>query len=225
MIPGQFRLGWVYVAIVTITFISGCYSDNPPQETAQYFWDAMKVQDVENGRKYATTSTRTLIDTSDEQFKDAVVTFGKIIIDGDITTIDTSVRLQKHGTETTIPLQTILKKEDGEWRVDYAQTKETIKEDDTFSDIAKKLEALGGKLSERMDEAFGEIKQKMPEYEEKMKQVGEAASKKLDEALQRYVTEIKKGIEKLGGILDEVLKKESDNGQQEKPAAEAEAKP
>lgn len=53
-----------------------------------------------------------------------------------------------------------------------------------------------------------------------MKKAGEAASKKLDEALQRYVTEIKKGIEKLSGILDEVLKKESEKDQQEKPEAE-----
>lgn len=223
MIPEQFRLSWVYVAIVTITFMSGCYTDKPPQEVARHFWEAIKIQDMENARKYATTSTRTLIDTSNGQFKDAVVTFGRIIIDGDSTTIETMVRVQKNGTETPIPLQTILKQEHGEWRVDYAQTKETIKEDDAFSDIAKKLEALGGKLSERMDEALGEIKQKMPEYEEKMKKAGEAASKKLDEALQRYVTEIKKGMEKLGGILDEVLKKESDRGQQEKP--EAEAKP
>lgn len=223
MILGRFRLGWVCVAIVTITFMSGCYTDKPPQEVARHFWEAIKIQDMENARKYATTSTRTLIDTSNGQFKDAVVTFGRIIIDGDSTTIETMVRVQKKGTETHIPLQTILKQEHGEWRVDYAQTKETIKEDDAFSDIAKKLEALGGKLSERMDEALGEIKQKMPEYEEKMKKAGEAASKKLDEALQRYVTEIKKGMEKLGGILDEVLKKESDRGQQEKP--EAEAKP
>ncbi len=223
MILGRFRLGWAYVAIVTITFMSGCYTDKPPQEVARYFWEAIKIQDMENARKYATTSTRTLIDTSNGQFKDAVVTFGRIIIDGDSTTIETMVRVQKKGTETPVPLQTILKQEHGEWRVDYAQTKETIKEDDAFSDIAEKLEALGGKLSERMDEALGEIKQKMPEYEEKMKKAGEAASKKLDEALQRYVTEIKKGMEKLGGILDEVLKKESDRGQQEKP--EAEAKP
>lgn len=220
MIPERFQLSWAYLAIVTITFMSGCHMDKPPQEIAQHFWNAMKIQDVENARKYATTSTSTLIDASKEQFKDAVVTFGKIIIDGDLTTIDTTVRLQKHGAETSIPLQTILKKEAGEWRVDYAQTKETIKEDDTFSDITKKLEALGGKLSERMDEAIGEIKQKMPEYEEKMKKVGEAASKKFDEALQRYVTEIKKGIEKLNGILDEVLKEERDNSQQEKPQAE-----
>lgn len=220
MIPERFRLGWVYLAIVTIAFMSGCHMDKPPQEIAQHFWDAMKVQDVENARKYATTSTRTLIDTSNGQFKNAVVTFGKIIIDGDSTTIDTTVRLQKNGAETPITFQTILKQEHGEWRVDYAQTKKTIKEDDTFSDIAKNLEALSGKLSERMDEALGEIKQKMPEYEEKMKRAGEAASKKLDEALQRYVTEIKKGMEKLSGILDEVLKKESNNGQQEKPKAE-----
>lgn len=222
MIPERFRLGWVYVAIVTSTFVSGCYTDKPPQEVAQHFWNAMKIQDTENARKYATTSTRTLIDTSNGQFKDVVVTFGRIIIDGDSTTIETTVRVQKNGTETPIPLQTILKKEDGEWRVDYAQTKKTIKEDEAFSDIAKKLEALGGKLSERMDEALGEIKQKMPEYEEKMKKAGEAASKKLDEALQRYVTEIKKGMEKLGGILDDVLKKEGDSGQQKKPEAEVE---
>lgn len=220
MILERFRLSWVYLTIVTITFVSGCYRDKSPQEVAQHFWDTMKIQDMENARKYATTSTRTLIDTSNEQFKDAFVTFGKIVIDGDLTTIETTARVQKHGTETTIPLQTILKKEDGEWRVDYAQTKETIQEDDTFFDIAEKLETLGGKLSERMDEALGEIKQKMPEYEEKMKKAGEAASKKLDEALQRYVTEIKKGIEKLSGILDEVLKKESEKNQQEKPEAE-----
>lgn len=223
MIPERFRFGWIYLAIMTITCMSGCHTDKSPQEVALHFWDAMKVQDVENARKYATTSTRTLIDTSNEQFKNAVVTFGKIIIDGDSTTIETTVRTQKNGDETPIPLQTILKQEHGEWRVDYAQTKKTIKEDDAFSDIAKNLEALSGKLSERMDEALGEMKQKMPEYEEKIKEVGAAASKKLDEALQRYVTEIKKGMEKLGGILDEVLKKESEKGQQEKH--EAEAKP
>ncbi|MBE7446223.1 MAG: hypothetical protein HS132_13590 [Planctomycetia bacterium] len=223
MIPERFRFGWISLAIMTITCMSGCHTDKSPQEVALHFWDAMKVQDVENARKYATTSTRTLIDTSNEQFKNAVVTFGKIIIDGDSTTIETTVRAQKNGDETPIPLQTILKQEHGEWRVDYAQTKKTIKEDDAFSDIAKNLEALSGKLSERMDEALGEMKQKMPEYEEKIKEVGAAASKKLDEALQRYVTEIKKGMEKLGGILDEVLKKESEKGQQEKH--EAEAKP
>lgn len=221
----SWRLRWVcvYLVSLTLTLTSGCRVDKPPQEVAQCFWDAMKVQDIENGRKYATISTRTLIDPSHEQFKGAVVTFGKIIIDGDLTTIDTTVRLPEHGTETSLPLQTILKKEDGEWRVDYAETKETIQEDDSFSEIAKNLQELGGKLSERMDEALGEIKEKFPEYKEKMEKMGEVASKKMDEALQRYVTEIKKGIEKLSGILDEVLKKESGSDKQEAP--EGDAKP
>ncbi|TVL98953.1 MAG: hypothetical protein CV087_19890 [Candidatus Brocadia sp. WS118] len=217
MISGRLHWGWVCLALLIITFTSGCRLDKPPQEVAQCFWDAMKVQDVENGRKYATTSTRTLVDTSGEQFKDAVVTFGKIVIDGDLTTIDTTVRLQKHGTETSIPFQTILVKEDGEWRVDYAQTKETIKEDDSFSGITKNLQELGGKLTKRMDEALGEIKQKIPEYEEKMKKLGDVASKKMDEALQRSMEEIKKDIEKLGEILDDYLKKEDGNDKEEKP--------
>ncbi|MCC7212852.1 MAG: hypothetical protein E3K40_01240 [Candidatus Brocadia sp.] len=223
MISGRLRWVCVYLFSLTLTLTSGCRVDKPPQEVAQCFWEAMKVQDIENGRGYATTSTRILIDPSNEQFKDAAVTFGKIIIDGDLATIDTTVRLPKHGTETTLPIQTILKKEDGEWRVDYAETKKTIMEDDSFSEIAKNLQELGGKLSERMDEALGEIKQKFPEYKEKMEKMGEVASKKMDEALQRYVAEIKKGIEKLGGILDEVLQKEGGNDKQE--ATEGDGKP
>lgn len=223
MISG--RLHWVCICLVSlaVTVMSGCRMDKTPQEVAQCFWNAMKVQDIENVRKHTTTSTRTLLDSSHEQFKDADVTFGKIVIDGDITTIDTTLRLPKHGTETSVQFQTVLKKENGEWKVDYAQTKETIKEDQSFSDISKSLEELSDKLTEHMNETLGEIKQKMPEYEEKMRKLGEVASKKMEEALQRYTTEIKKGIEKLSGILDEVLKKESGNDKQEKP--ESDVKP
>ena len=223
MISG--RLHWVCICLVSlaVTVMSGCRMDKTPQEVAQCFWNAMKVHDIENVRKHTTTSAHTLLDSSHEQFKDADVTFGKIVIDGDITTIDTTLRLPKHGTETSVQFQTVLKKENGEWKVDYAQTKETIKEDQSFSDISKSLEELSDKLTEHMNETLGEIKQKMPEYEEKMRKLGEVASKKMEEALQRYTTEIKKGIEKLSGILDEVLKKESGNDKQEKP--ESDVKP
>lgn len=217
MILGRLHWGCICLALLISIFTSGCRKDKSPQEVAQCFWDAMKVQDIENSRKYSTTSTRTLIDASSEQFKDSVVTFGKIVIDGDLTTIDTTVRTQKHGTETSIPFQTILIHENGEWRVDYAQTKETIKAEDSFSGITKNVQEFGEKLSKRMDEALEEIKQKMPEYEEKMKKLGDVASKKVDEALQRSMEEIKKGMEKLGGILDEFLKKEEDNDKEKKP--------
>ncbi|OQY99490.1 MAG: hypothetical protein B6D35_09090 [Candidatus Brocadia sp. UTAMX2] len=220
MISGRLRWVCVYLITLSLIFTSGCRGNKSPQEVAQYFWNAMKVQDVESCRKYATAKTRALIDPSGERFKNAVVTFGKIVIDGDLATIDTTARLSGHGAETSLPFQTILKKEDGEWRVDYVQTKETIREDNSFSEITKNLRDLGGKLSERVNEALGEMKQKMPEYEEKIKKLGDVASKKMDEALERCAAEIKKGIEKLDGIMDEILKKEGEQDKQEEPAGD-----
>ena len=216
MITRRISVSWIYPAVLIITLMSGCLAEKSPQEAARNFWDAMKVQDIENARKYSTTNTRSLIDTSNGQFRGANVTFGKILIDDNTTTIETTVRTQKNGTETTIPLQTILKQENGEWRVDYQQTKESMTETSSISDIAKDLQELGKKLSDRMDEALGEIKQKVPEYEEKIKKLGETASKKMDEAWQRQVSEIKKSIEELGKILDEMLKREHDGSKQEK---------
>ncbi|MDN3510288.1 MAG: hypothetical protein NG784_03140 [Candidatus Jettenia sp.] len=217
MISQQSRWNWIYISVLSIIVISGCSTEKPPQEAAQKFWDAIKIQDIENARKYATVETRDLIDTARGQFRDTNVTFGKILIDGDTTTIETTLHMDKNGTETTLPLQTILKKEHGEWKVDYRQTRQSIKETDTLPDIAKDIQELGKKLSDHMDEALGEIKQKIPEYEEKIKELGEAASKKMEEVWQRQVAEIKKNIEKLGKILDEVLKEEGKNDQQDKP--------
>lgn len=216
MIPIRFCWSWIYVSVLSIIVISGCSTEKPPQEAAQKFWDAIKTQDIENARKYATAETRDLIDASRGQFRDTNVTFGKILIDDDTTTIETTLHQYKNGTETTLPLQTILKQEHGEWKVDYQKTRQSIKETDTLPDIAKDIQELGKKLSDRMDEALGEIKQKIPEYEEKIKELGETASKKMEEVWQRQASEIKKSIEKLGKILDEVLKEKKNNDQQEK---------
>lgn len=201
---------YMYGAILLISLVSGCYVDKSPQEIAQYFWDAMRVQDVEKARSCSTVETRNLVNTSIEQFRDASVTFRKILIDGETTTIETTLHTCKSGTETTLPLYTILKKEEGLWRVDYLQTKNTIKEDSSLADIARGLEELSKKFSDRVDATVGEIKQKIPELQEKMKKLGETASKKIDEAWQRHAAEIKKEMEELGKVLDDVLKKEED---------------
>ena len=207
----QFNLKYVCGTILLITLISGCYADKPPQEIAQYFWDAMKVQDVEKARSCSTVETRNLINTSIEQFRDVSVTLGKVLIDGETTTIETMLHTCKNGTETTLPLFTILKKEERLWRVDYLQTKNTMKEDSSLSGIARDLEELGKKLSDRVDATVGEIKQKIPELQEKIKKLGETASKKIDEAWQKHATEIKNEIEELGKVLDYVLNKEEDS--------------
>lgn len=217
MITRRFYWGWIFLSALFIISISGCYAEKPPQEVTQKFWRAIVVQDIENARKYTTKATRGLVDVpSTAQFRSATITFDKITIYNNTTAIETNLQVYKNDTETTvIPLQTILKQEDGEWKVDYQETRESIVHPDTVSDIAKDLQKLGKKLSDHMDEALEEVRQKIPEYEEKLRKLGVAASRKMEEAVQRQLSEIKKGIEELGNILDEVLKKEENSSDEQ----------
>jgi hypothetical protein len=217
MIKRRFRWSWAYLSALSILLLSGRYTERPPQEIAQNFWNAIKVQDMKTARKYTTKETSSFIDGSTVPFRDAVVTFGKIIIDGDTTTVDTILKVHKNDKETTIPFQTVLKQENGEWRVDYRETEKSIMESGSFSDIIRDLQKLGKKVSDRMDETLDELRQKIPEYESKLKELGEATSERIKEAWERQLSEIRKGIEELGKILDETLKKEEDDSRQEKP--------
>lgn len=218
MITRQFRWSLIGLSVLLIMFASSCHAERPPQEIARKFWDALKVQNIESARKYATVETRSLIDTIPVQFHNADVSFGKIIIDGNTTTIETTLHIHKNGAETTLPIHTVLEKENDVWRVDYQQTMQDLKKTEPTSDISKDIQELGKKLSERMDETLGEIKEKIPEYQEKLKKLGETASKKMEEAWQRQVSEIRRTVEEFGKVLDEALKKEEGNDiQKEKP--------
>lgn len=219
MITRRFYWSSILLSALSVIFISDCCAEKPPQEVAQKFWEAVIVQDIKNARKYTTKETRGLVDTSAVQFRNAVITFDKITIDGNTTSIGTALQVRKNDAETTvIPLQTVLKREDGEWKVDYQETRESITGPDTVSDVIKDLQELGKKLSDHVDETLEEVKQKIPEYEEKLRKLGVAASKKMEEAVQQQLSEIKKGIEELGNILNEVLQKEENSSsKQEKP--------
>lgn len=217
----RFYWSWIFLSVLLILSMSGCYAEKSPQEVTQKFWEAVITQDIEKARKYTTRETRDLVDVSSTvQFRGAIITFDKITINGNTTSLGTILRVHKDGAEATIiPLQTVLKRENGEWKVDYRETKESIIEQDAVSDVVKDLQELGKRLSGHMDEALEEVKQKIPEYEEKLRRLGVAASKKVEETVQRQLSEIKKGIEELGNILDEVLEKEkeSNGGKPEKP--------
>lgn len=196
------RLSWFYLAILLIALIHGCDNPETPQEVAQNFWNAIKVQDIDTARKYSTVATRDSIELSEELFHDAIVTFGKIIIDGSKTTIETTLQTSKNSSEAIVPLLTILKKEEGVWRVDYEETKNTIKDDISLSEMVNDLRKLGEELSNNVNETLSKLKQKIPEIEKKVQNHIKITSKEIEESFQQHIPEIKKSIEELGKTLE-----------------------
>lgn len=87
------------------------------------FWDALMANDLEAAKSFATKSSganlklNDSIDNSNNQ-----ATFGDIIINDNKATIETILNTQKDGSQISIPLQTILVKENYQWKVDADQT-------------------------------------------------------------------------------------------------------
>ncbi len=209
---------WDILAVLLVILMSGCYGNKTAQEVAKHFWNAIKAQDIENARRYSTMTSRNSIDLSDWSFSVTVVTFGKILIDGDKTTIETTMQIQKNDSEETIPLQTILNNENEVWRVDYLQTKSTFNVSNAFCEMLNNMRGFGKELTENVDKSLEELKQKIPEIEKKLKELGTAASEKIQEAWQQHMPEIKKKVEELGKALEEVLRsEEGNNSKQEEP--------
>ncbi len=157
----------IFIFILSIALSTGCQGSTPPQEVAQNFWNAIKAHDINTARKYSTVSTRDSIDISNELFQYSSLTFGMIIINGDKTIIESTIKTNKSGQETIVPFLTILMQEEGVWRVDYEETKNTIKEDISLSEIIDDINELGKELSRNIDETLSKLKQKIPEVEKK----------------------------------------------------------
>jgi len=90
---------------------------------AKGFWDAMNAKDIQAVRSYVTKESTDKIQIKD---KDATtnckVTFGEAKIEDNKTIIETTLQAHDGTTEFDVQMQTILIKEDRQWKVNADQT-------------------------------------------------------------------------------------------------------
>lgn len=113
------------VILVTLaSFLCGCGSEKDESlAVAKNFWKAMKTRDIEKAKTYATTASAgglTINDEADDQ--DVEITFGEVEIKDGKSTIETNMRTVNDDSQMEIPMQTVLVKENGEWKVDVNLT-------------------------------------------------------------------------------------------------------
>ncbi len=200
-----------FLVLLMSMLTSGCSESKPPQEIARYFWGAIVAKETDTAHKYATTASEDTIDLLEEQFNVTNVTLGKILIDGDKTTIETTIKMSKSGSDETVPAQTILVKEKGVWKVDYGQTKATFSIHFAFTEMLHNIQRFGNTFSENLEKSLEDLKQNMPEIEKRLNELSTTASERIREAWEQYLPEIKKKVEEFRKELEKALQK-GDNG-------------
>jgi hypothetical protein len=121
---------------------------------AKGFWDAMNAKDIHAVRLYATKESADKLQIKD---KDATanckVTFGNIKIEDNKTTIDTTMQTNDGTTEFQVQMQTILTKEEGQWKVDAEQTMMSM----FGGAMGEMMKGLGKALEEGFKKGFEEM--------------------------------------------------------------------
>ena len=142
---------------------------------AKGFWDAMNAKDLQAVKSYVTKESADKLQIKDkDDTANCKVTFGNIKIEDDKTVIDTNMQANDGTTEFNVQMQTILVKEEGQWKVDADQTMMSM----FGGAMGEMMKGLGQALEEGFKKGFEEMGKSMAEGMQKgvevMTQTGES---------------------------------------------------
>ena len=187
--------------LLASVFLTAC-EDEPksPFEVTQAFWQAMENKNVDQVKKLISEKS-----LRDESLADNIVSisqpsFGKIVIDGNEAEVETKVVIESDNP-TTVPLDTLLVKENEKWKVDYHATVDAIGSGRELAQMIQELRTFGEKfskdLSREFESSMDELDKTMPEIEKEIKNLGEQ--------IKEHVPELKKQFEDLAKQLQDAL--------------------
>lgn len=154
-----------------LLLLSGCQTVSTPEQVTEEFWEAMADDDLDAARKYSTRDTQYLVSTQ-PTLEDAAVKTETALINGASATVATLMTL-KTGSREVLSFDTVLLKENNQWKVDYQQTLNNLSIL-PLGDIFKSLRALG--------ETFNrELKQQVPLFEKQIRSFSQELIRQLDE--------------------------------------------
>ncbi|TBW58429.1 hypothetical protein EZI54_03320 [Marinobacter halodurans] len=187
--------------------LSACGGPETPQDVSTAFW-----QSVIDGDADAVADLSTLDDVSrfdgfgQQDWKGVTATIGRIVIEGPTARITTRLDgLKDHG-DKPLETTTYLVKEDGDWQVDYAHTKEAFTNRPLFDQMMRKLEDFGEQMrssfSDSSDQAARDIERMSAQLQDRMAAANEdfsrqmdAFAEKLDQALEALSESISNALE------------------------------
>src|SRR3990172_5985918 len=131
-----------------------------PLAIAKGFWDAMNAKDIQAVRSYVTKESRDKLQIKDnDAATNCKVTFGEIRIEDNKTSIETTMQTHNETTEFEVQMQTILVKEDGQWKVDADKTMMSM----FGGAVGEMVKGLGKTVGEGIKKGIKEIEKAMAE--------------------------------------------------------------
>ena len=178
-------------------FNTACDEGLYPIDVAEKFWRAIKAKDVKTIQKYSTEDSLTGEDLDENILPLDEIILGRTVIDGDSSWVDTTVTISGD-KPLTLPLRTVLIRENKQWKVDYDETIKLVSKGSSISRIISSIRNMRENLTEELDQSMEDIQKAMPEVKEEIE--------KIEESLLEHVPELRKQIKEFLKDLKEAIK-------------------
>ena len=178
-------------------FNTACDEGLYPIDVAEKFWRAIKAKDVKTIQKYSTEDSLTVEDLDENILPLDEIILGRTVIDGDSSWVDTTVTISGD-KPLTLPLRTVLIRENKQWKVDYDETIKLVSKGSSISRIISSIRNMRENLTEELDQSMEDIQKAMPEVKEEIE--------KIEESLLEHVPELRKQIKEFLKDLKEAIK-------------------
>ena len=191
------------MGIMAIIFLlainSGCAANLSPQEVSEGFWKGVKEKDNAAVSRYVTTASQESLkqqDPADKILPIKQATLGRTVIEGEYAWIDTTVEVADE-RPFHMSLQTVLQRENQQWKVDYDATVASITNDSDIGRVLGDISVLSKQFTDKLNQSLEQAQKALPQIE---REIG-----KIEEDLRQKLPELRQRMEELMRQLEEAL--------------------
>lgn len=198
-----------YVFSIPLLFLGGvlssCFSTQTPLQVSEHFWLGIQTENMALVKKYS------LADAMDEseditQFENVTaVTFGKIIIDGNVAEVETSVTTMLNEKKVDIKLTTYLEN-NNVWKVNYRKTLRQLVFNQNMAEVLNDIRVMTEEISKQIEKSVEEVQKKViPEIISKAEKIEQKLIPEIKSKIEQAEKELLEQLPALENVFDEFL--------------------
>jgi len=184
-------------------------SPQTPQEVTKAFWAAVLDKDVDGAVRYSTLTESKYYDGFSKDWDGYRPSFGKVTIEKDEASIVSRFASPANSGQDDRSFVTYLVHRDGDWKVDYDRTKQSI-QGGALGNLMSTITQFGDGVSKQLEASADSVKREMDRMSEELERLSDSSSKQASKAVEKYAEELRKSIEELKDSINRALKSESD---------------
>lgn len=175
---------YVLMFISSLAILAGCATNLTPMEVSDKFWMAVKNRDNQSIKKYVLAEPGNHNNLAENLLNINNYSLGRTVIDQDQAWVDTTVEIGD-SKPFSVPIKTVLLKENNQWKVDYAATVSPISSSSDVARLLGSLNELGAEFADKLNRSLGQLQNDLPEIQRQLEKIEENMKQKLPELQER----------------------------------------